>query len=280
MSLALRQFRFELIKLFARKRTWVGFGIFVALELLIFLLCNYPPIFRDIQRNIARQGLLAAEYTGGVTIGFMVFMATSVLGIIFLSLVSGDIVAKEIEDGTMRMTLCRPVSRIRVLAVKYAACVVHHCAFVFFVGLSILGVGVAWLGVGGFFLFVPEERILAMFSPAEGLGRYLLALPFFCISLLTATTLGFFFSCCNMKPVVATVMAIVVLLIDRILYELPFFNQVKTWFMHYRLVKWSSVLKETIPWDRMLIDYVWLFALNVTLFAIATTIFCRRDFKS
>jgi ABC-2 type transport system permease protein len=38
MSTFLQQFRFELLKLFARKRTYFGFGAFLAVELLILLL--------------------------------------------------------------------------------------------------------------------------------------------------------------------------------------------------------------------------------------------------
>lgn len=38
MRLFLRQFFAELLKMFARKRTWIGFVAFVALELLVLML--------------------------------------------------------------------------------------------------------------------------------------------------------------------------------------------------------------------------------------------------
>jgi ABC-2 type transport system permease protein len=281
MSLFLRQFRLELVKLFARKRTWVGFGVFVALEVLIFLIFNTRVVMRNMQETISRQGLISADYMGGLTIGFTVFLLTSVLlGAIFLALVAGDIVAKEVEDGTMRMTLCRPVSRLRVLSIKYAACVVHHFTFIFFIGLSILGVGCLWRGPGGFFLYIPEEHLLAIYPPGEGFWRYVSSMPFFGLTFMIVTSLGFFFSCCNMKPVVCTVLAVVILLIDRILYELPYFRDLRGWFLHSRLTTWTNVLQEHVDWSRMATDYLWLFAFNATLFVLAVTIFSRRDFKS
>ena len=40
------------------------------------------------------------------------------IGTLFVALVAGDIVAKEVEDGTLRVLPCQPISRLRVLTVK------------------------------------------------------------------------------------------------------------------------------------------------------------------
>ncbi len=281
MSLFFRQFRFELVKLFARKRTWIGFALFVALEILIFALLNTDKVSRAFRRTMEKQGAMFEEYAGGLTLGFTVFLLTSVLlGSVFLALVAGDIVAKEVEDGTMRMTLCRPTSRLQVLAVKYAACLVHHFVFLFFIGLSILLVGVLWRGVGGLFVIVPEDHLLAIFPRDQGLQRYFMALPAFAISFCVITSLAFLFSCCNAKPVVATVLAIVILFIDRILYLWPQLESCRPYFITTRTVTWLNVLRQDIPWDRMAEDYLWLAGLNATFLVIGATIFCRRDFKA
>ena len=51
--------------------------------------------------------LVVTAVNGGGVIGFL-------LGGLFLALVSGDVVSKEVEDGTMRMMLCLPASRWRI----------------------------------------------------------------------------------------------------------------------------------------------------------------------
>jgi ABC-2 type transport system permease protein len=281
VNLFFRQFRLEVVKLFARKRTWIGFCLFVAFEILVFALFNTRLARESIGRAMAKQGALFAEYGGGLSIGFFIFIITSVLlGSIFLALVAGDIVAKEVEDGTMRMTLCRPVSRVRVLMVKLATCMLHHFVFLFFIGITILLVGILWRGVGGLFLYLPEDKLLAIFPRDEGLRRYFMALPAFALSFSVVTTMAFLFSCCNAKPVVATVLSIVILFIDRVLYVIPYLENFRPFFMATRTVTWMNVLQQDIPWARMAEDYLYLFGLNATFIIIGCGIFCRRDFKS
>ena len=132
-----RQLRLEIIKLFARKRTWIGFGAFFMLEIVMLFLLQRDGPKRFYGKFIGMAGGLLDEYYRGLTLAFLV-LAYSVLllGALALALVGGDIVAKEVEDGTMRMTLCRPISRLRVLAVKYVTALFYCGVLAVFIGLS------------------------------------------------------------------------------------------------------------------------------------------------
>ncbi len=61
---------------------------------------------------------------------------------LFLALVAGDVVSKEVEDGTLRMMLCRPISRTRILTVKVIVSLLYTIVLTFFVGLTALAVGI------------------------------------------------------------------------------------------------------------------------------------------
>ena len=50
------------------------------------------------------------------------------VGAIAIVTVAADLVAREAEDGTLRMTFCRPVSRTSVLAQKLLACLSYTVA--------------------------------------------------------------------------------------------------------------------------------------------------------
>src|SRR5438045_1844235 len=116
MSLFCRQLRAELHKLFARKRTYIGFSAFVFIEILALGVLQLPRTQRTMRMFIEANGYEFGEYYSGLTLAFIILSATLVIiGSLYLALVSGDVVAKEIEDGTMRMMLCRPVSRLRVV---------------------------------------------------------------------------------------------------------------------------------------------------------------------
>src|SRR5438093_667969 len=125
MSLFLFQLGNELKKLFARKRTYIGFGAFLLIECAILFLLNLPKPRASFRHLIEQNGYAFEQYFSGLTLAMMMLMWTTLLlGALYLALVAGDVVSKEVEEGTMRMMLCRPVSRRRIGALKYIACVI------------------------------------------------------------------------------------------------------------------------------------------------------------
>ena len=117
-----RQLRNELWKLFGKKRTYIGFGMLLLAQLAVTLVFRYSNASRGAVRALEGNGYLAAPYISGLTIAaIMLFPIAYILMPLYLALVGGDLVAKEAEDGTLRMILSRPISRGRLLAVKWLA---------------------------------------------------------------------------------------------------------------------------------------------------------------
>lgn len=281
MNLFLLQLRGELWKLFARKRTYLGFGVFLGVETLILVLWQLPRGQAWMRRTIEHSGGTFDEYFSGLTVA-MIMLSTTVflLGCLYLALIGGDLVAKEVEDGTMRMTLCRPISRVRILMVKYVTCVIYTGILVGFVGISALLTATLVRGSGGLFLIIPEQRLLAFFEYGPGLTRYLCALPCFALSLLTLSTFSFQLSCWNIKPAAATIGAITVFFIDWIFHLLPYFESYRPWMMTEHMNTWLNVFRDPIPWPEMLEDYAFLLGLDATFLLIGVIVFSSRDFKS
>lgn len=280
MSLFFLQLRGELWKLFARKRTYLGFGAFLALEILILVLFQLPKVQRSWRHLLEDAGYVFEQYFSGITLAFQVVLGTTTLAFLYAALVSGDIVAKEVEDGTLRMTLCRPVSRVRVLAVKYLTCVIYTFTLAFFIGLSALAVGTLRQGTGGFFVFQPLEKLYVIYDFGPGLVRYLSSLPALGVSLLSVTSFGFMMSCCNVKPAAATISTLTFFIADLIFRGLPYFESIKHWFISTHTETWYNVLRSPLPWQRMVEDYAYLFGVDATFVLIGVAIFCSRDFKS
>lgn len=281
MRLFLRQFIAELVKMFARKRTWIGFGAFLAMELLVLLITRTAGAQRLLRHQIENSGEIFEEYSKGLTMAFTIMAASvALLGSIFVALVAGDIVSKEVEDGTMRMTLSRPISRLRVLGVKLLAALVYCFVLIVFIGVTALLTGVSWQGVGSLCAIIPEERLLAFYPPGEGLVRYFAAMPCFGLSFCTIVSLAFMFSCCNMKPASATIVSLAILFTDRILNFFPQFASFSPWFMTSHMVTWLNVFRSPVPWERMAEDFLYLFGLDATFVLVGCAIFMRRDLKS
>lgn len=281
MSLYWTQFGGELRKLFARKRTYIGFGAFLAIEMMLLALLRLDRVQTSVAKMIERSGYDAETYLSGLTLGLMILIWTIVLlGSLYLALISGDLVSKEVEDGTMRMILCRPVSRLSLLSQKVLAAFVYTTVLVLFISGTALAAGLIDRGTGGLFVFAPLERVFALYEFGDGLGRYALAQPFIILSLFTIAVLGFFFSCLPMKPAAATIVTLSLLLIDSILKNIPYFDTIQDWFLTAKMATWVGIFQPRIPWDTMIENYAVLLAIDATLLVLGWAVFERRDFKS
>lgn len=274
----------ELLKLTARKRSHIGFLAFLALEIILFFVFRGEGWQRLFARNLnsMMMGGLFDEYFSALSLAFIVVHASILLlGGIYIALVAGDIVAKEVEDGTLRMILSRPVSRLRLVVVKLVAASIYTYVLILFIGVTCYLLGcLLFKPTGGLFAFIPELKIQQLFSFEEGLIRYAAGISLLGISMLTITTIAFMVSCMKVKPAAAAIVALTILLGDFILFHLPAFEEHRWLLIATRANAWHNVFMDPIPWWDTLRDYAILFGINATAFVIGWISFQSRDFKS
>ena len=280
MPLFLTQLRFELLKMFSRKRTYIGFAAFLAMEVIVLFMLDRPGPRAHMRRLIEQNGYGFDDYYSGVTLAVFILRWTiPILSSLYLALVAGDLMAKEIEEGTMRMLLCRPISRIRVTVLKYLSAVIYTFALITFIGLTALLASMIYRGYGGLFVTDPEEGVFALIPAARGLCLYLLSVPLLALSMATISSLGFLFSCCNMKPATASAVTLSVIFLDIIFRNIPYFESLRPWFITTHLNAWMRIYEAYPPWPRMLEDYCYLVGLDITCLILGTAIFLQRDLK-
>ena len=110
-----RQLRNELWKLFGKRRTYIGSGMFFLAQTIGILLFQFGQgPYRDLVRDLENFGASPEHFITNLTVAsFLLVPIVYFLLPLYVSLVGGDMVAKEAEDGTLRMILCRPISRLR-----------------------------------------------------------------------------------------------------------------------------------------------------------------------
>jgi ABC-2 type transport system permease protein len=281
MTLFGRQLYSELLKLFARPRTYMGFGAFLIIELVILIMLQMPKAHQMFTRSMQSHGLDFSHYFSGLTVAYVMITETVfVLGSVYLALVCGDIVAKEVEDGTMRMVLSRPISRGRILLLKYLACVIYTIALALFIVVSSLLLGIADRGLGGLIVVSPWDHLFGFYEAGPGLERFALGTGFLCIAMLTVANLGFMFSCFNVKPASATVLTLSIYLVDSIIRHVPYFDDYQVFFLTHHMGMWTQVFQPTIPWTQLLHSSLYLGAFDLLFLAVGILYFARRDFKS
>lgn len=279
----LRQLRGELFKLFGRPRTYMGYGVFLVMELIILVVFKLEKSQAAMKTLLERNGFGFDQYYSSLTVTYWVMgFSMFLLGSIYFALVAGDIVAKEAEDGNLRLVLARPVSRLRILLLKYAAVSIYTISFVFFVGVTGYLMAIAALGMdGGLFVWNYKMKVFSVFPTwGEGVGRLLLSALGIGISMITLSSIAFMFSCFRMKPAAATIMALSILFVDLVLQEFPFFKPYEAYFVTWRMSSWVYLLESPIQWTKIGSAYVFLAGLNVTLFVVGFMSFRLRDFKT
>ena len=124
------------------------------------------------------------------------------------------------------------------------------------------------------------DNIFSVFDPATGWDRYVIATFMLTFSAATIMGLALMFSCFNVKPAAATVLALSVLLTSRIIQEIPYFHDLQHWFFTYHMNYWVKVFEKRVPWAEIIQSLSILFGFNLTLLIVGCVAFQVRDIKS
>ena len=282
MKMFYLQLRNELWKLFGKKRTYIGFGAFFVTELAVVLLFRYNHGARNfVIRPLERMGYPAEEALSSLTIAVStLFPIANLLMPLYVSLVGGDLMAKEAEDGTLRMILSRPISRLRLLGIKWVAGAIFSGVLIFALAGCAILLTTIFFTPGGLYVVAPWEGIISAFEPGVGWQRFLLADFFLILNAISIMSLALMFSCFNMKPAAAAIVAISVVFLNLILQDMPALADLKEWFLTYYFRAWLNCYREVVPWWKMGQACCMLFGFNLTFFIIGCTAFQVRDIKS
>jgi ABC-2 type transport system permease protein len=247
MKMLFFQLRSKLRKLFGKKRTYIGFGILLFTQFLVSTIFRYTHATRPLERVLAGNGQIAADYISVLTIAtYTLLPLNDLLLPLYACLIGGDLLAKESEDGTLRMILSRPISRVRLLLVKWLAGFVFSTALIAALGICGLFFAEIYFPWGKLAYWNPVLNIFGVFDGGAGLERYAVAHLVLMVEAFFNMSLAFMFSCFNVKPAAATILALSFLFANVILEKL--FSDYQKWFVTYHTHVWQWFFMEKIPW--------------------------------
>lgn len=275
------QLRNELWKLFGKKRTYIGFGAILLVQILISVLFKMTNASRPMQRMLEGNGYVAEQFISTLTIAtVMLIPIANLLLPLYVALIGGDLVAKEVEEGTLRMILSRPISRVRLLTAKWLAGGVFSILLATALGVFGLAFARMFFPWSGMFAWMPVAGIFSVLDASAGLRHYLAATSMLSVEAISIMGLAFMFSCFNMKPAAATILALSISLMDYILFHIPYFQEYQTWFLTFHLKVWQWMLEDPIGWTRIFQSLSVLAGINLTFLVVGCTAFHVRDIKS
>jgi ABC-2 type transport system permease protein len=261
-------YRWELRKLLAQKRTYLGLGLVVALP-LIFVVVQSLRQHHDHDENI-----FASQITQSG-------LATPVLMLLFLSvfmlplaasLVAGDIVAAEDGNGTLKTILTRSVDRGQVFAAKTLAALTYATIAVFLSAAVATAAGVAsW----GFNRIITYSGTVV--SPSEGLLLVFASNACYLIPLFAVASIGVLLSTVTRNSVAGVVGAVGVTILIFIIAQIPGLESIKPYLLTEQYEAWHGLLRTPTNWAPIG-HSAWVCALyGVPALVAGYLVFLRRD---
>ncbi len=213
----------ELGLILGRRRNQAGMVVLAAVPVLIAVAIRLaaprgrnggPDFFSQITSN----GL------------FVAFAALSVQLVLLLpiamALVSGDAIAGEARDGTLRYLLTVPAGRTRLLAVKYASLVIVALVGVSIVALSGALIGTAVFGAGDLTTLAGSQ---IPFS--EGILRLVWSVLYLSAGMAALGAVGLFVSTLTEQPIAVVVTVMTLTIVAWLLDGIPQIDVIHPWLL-------------------------------------------------
>ncbi len=273
--------RNEARKLMARRRTWAGFVIYLLLEGLALMILALPKTRYEFDRLLTKNGIAFEVVYSGLTLATYILMLTlTLVGGICVALVAADLVAKEVEDGTLRLTLARPVSRLQLVTGKATVGAAHAFLLVVFAGATAAMAAVAYTGrLTDLLVFAPTHQVFAFHEGGVSLWLYARAVLLAAVAMQAVAALGFLFSCLRLKPATAAGLTVLVLMVDGVLWAAPFSGGYRHYFLTQHLGCWLWSFSYLVPWTAVAQSLVVVAGLSATCWTIGATVFLTRDLR-
>jgi ABC-2 type transport system permease protein len=261
-------YRWELRKLRAQKRTYMGLGLAVIL----------PLIFVIVQNVHTRHGGGDSIFAGQIT---QSGLATPVLMLLFesvfflpliASLVAGDVVAAEDGNGTLKTILTRSVDRGQVFAAK-ALTALTYAAIAVFLSAAVASVG----GIASWGFNPIKTFSGSTVSPSEGLLLVVAANACYLIPLFAVASIAVLLSTSTRNSTASVVGAVGIVILLYIIAGIPGLEGIKPYLLTEQFQNWQGLLRTPTDWAPVL-HSLWICALYAlpSLFA-AYLVFLRRD---
>lgn len=258
----------ELRLVLGRRRNQAGLLVLAAVPVLLAI------AVRVSNGDRGRGGdFLSAAASNGI---FVALAALTVEIALFLPLaiamVSGDAVAGEASTGTLRYLLTVPVSRTRLLSVKYAALVIGCVIAATVVAVMGVVVGGVLFGLGPVTLLSGTQVPLA-----DGLWRVALSVGYVAVGLAALAAIGLFVSTLTEQPIAVTVSVTFASTAMWILDSIPQLDWLHPWLLVHYWPAFADLFREPPFLDQLGRGLLVALAYAVVFLSLAWARFGQKD---
>jgi ABC-2 type transport system permease protein len=259
-------YRWEVRKLLAQKRTYIGLGAAMLLPTLFVVVMSLQkggPYDAPLGHNLRKTGL--------ALVLVMMTFASRFGAQLVTALVAGDIVASEEAGGTLKMILTRSLRRSQVLTGKILA------SFTYVVALLVALLAAGLIGGLAAWGFHPVTNFSGIRVPAlHALGLTVAGLGVYSIPLLGIASFGIFLSAVG-NSAAAIVGTLVYELVMEAIAGLVHVSWVHRYMLSSQFDAWQGLFRSPTDWTPI-VRAAWVSAASAAVpLTAAFVVFRRRD---
>ena len=263
--------RLELSKLFAQRRSYVGWAGLLAVPVLmtVALYLNQHNPHRDngpggMISLASHNGLLMPIAAITLLSGFLLPLLASMVGSYQL--------AGEAETGTIKTWLMHSISRGGVILSKWGVAVIYVA-----IGLAIVAAGAFAAGGLAFGLHAPTLLSGQTVSVSHGLWLTLLSYLYVLAGVICVLSLALLFATFTNSSLTAAIGALVVVIVMNILGAFSYFDFLKPYLFTSRVDAWQNLFSQPVEWSPILKGVIVFAVYTVALLVAAWYVFRRKD---
>jgi ABC-2 type transport system permease protein len=260
-------YKWEILKLLAQKRTYLGLGVAMIVPLIFtFVLILKPGGPNDIPLGrYIRQTGLALPF---VVLFFMSIWAFPLI----TALVAGDVVAAESQNGTLKTILTRSRDRGEIFAGKVLATFTYTLLAIFAMGIvALVAASIAW----GF-----NDLTSLSGTPVHawhGVGLLAASLALYAWPMAGIAAFGLLLSTITRNSAAAVVGTLMWALLMQLLGVLPGTEPIRPYLLGTQFEAWHGFLRTPADWAPV-VRALWVCAFYVAIpLGAGYLVFVRRD---
>jgi len=266
-----RFLRSELRLIFGRRRNIAGLAVLAAVPIIIGLATRYSGDGGGGEGGFIGQAANNGLFVGlaALTVELPLFLPLAV------ACISGDTIAGEANVGTLRYLLATPVSRSRLLGVKYLALLISTAFAVLLVAAVGVVLGLLLFGAGPVTLLSG-----AQVSTGVGLWRLLLVCGYIFICLAGFGAIGMFISTLTEQPIGATIGLAGLAVISQILDSVSQLSAIHPYLPTHYWLDFADLLRDPIATDLVIPGIVSAAVYAAIFMAASWARFSSKDITS
>jgi len=289
----LRALRFELVKNLRKKRTFWAFiavAVLVSILLIAYIASRFDPVDEYLRHaRVSERAFanLALKTFGNGTLFAVFFMGLLGYGLMPVLAVAfgGELISSEIQLGTLRTSLTRPVTRLGFYMTKYTYAVLITLGFVFFTAVLTYLLGIIFLGRGPLLVpagFLGQAQMrgfpqMQVLSEQTAFVRYFVAYLCVALAIMTMTTLSFTLSTLVKHTGAAMIIAVSTYFILLILAATPWLESWRPHLFVSKMNYWLDVFKPDPDSAAIWSNVRYFIRYNLAILLPGLVVFLRRD---